>query len=138
MLVKGDKIKLVKQISDNFDRIGSEFEITNILEDGIITFKSYFGVGMMTSKEFEEHFEKVIEEPKREWSEWRSRFDKSGNIFDYKTNNKSVIVGHGRLQTKASCAPDDIFDLEKGIELCLARISLKMSQNKLNELLKKY
>jgi hypothetical protein len=60
MLVKGDKIRLVKSMGA-FTNVGEICEVHNVDEDGNITFK--FGGGMhkgyMSSDEFNKYFEKV-------------------------------------------------------------------------------
>jgi hypothetical protein len=58
MLVVGDKIRQTKEIC-GFNKVGCEFEIIRISEDGSITFNSSFGQGVMTMDEFNGHFEKI-------------------------------------------------------------------------------
>lgn len=42
MLIKGNKIKMIKAIGD-FNKVGDIFEVTNISNDGSITIKAPYG-----------------------------------------------------------------------------------------------
>lgn len=58
-MIKGDKIRLIKPMGV-FDNIGEICEVTDVSEDGIISFK--FGschLGCMSYNEFEKYFENV-------------------------------------------------------------------------------
>ena len=61
-MTKGDSIRLVKPIGV-FDNIGEICEVTDVSEDGVISFR--FGgshLGCMSYNEFEKYFELVEEE----------------------------------------------------------------------------
>ena len=61
-MTKGDLIRLVKPMGV-FDNIGEICEVTDVSEDGVISFR--FGgshLGCMSYNEFEKHFELVEEE----------------------------------------------------------------------------
>ena len=122
MLLKGDRIKLVKPIP-GLDRVGDVFEVLDILEGGTISFKSDYGAGVMSFSEFRKYFEKknILT-----WSPWESiRFDDDDTIYSYRTNNKRIELRLGDIKSSASCHENDEFDLSKGLSLCLARLLVK-------------
>lgn len=138
MITKNDKIKQVKEI-DGFNRIGEIFEVTNVSEDGIISFKCDFGYGVMSYNEFEKSFEKVEE---LIWGNWIKfdDYDESDYKYKYKTNNKVITMkcldsGYEDLMSKSTCSEGDIFDLNKGIKLCIAKIRVKQAERYLEKLL---
>lgn len=62
MIIKGNEIRLIKPMGV-FDNIGEVCEVTDVSEDGVISFK--FGgchLGCMSYNEFEKYFELVEEE----------------------------------------------------------------------------
>lgn len=62
MLIQGSKIKLIKPMGI-FDNIGEVCEVTDVSEDGVISFR--FGgshLGCMSYNEFEKYFELAEEE----------------------------------------------------------------------------
>lgn len=147
MIVKGDKIELVKEIRV-FKKIGTKFEVDRIDEDGNITFHFRScdseigrpGRATMTYKEFERYF-KIV--PERVWSEWVTTEVRYYNFLNqslcsvgarYRTNGKKVQVRPLReytpissLRGEAACAPSDTFDLKKGFCIAKARLVKKLS-----------
>lgn len=81
MITKGNKIRLIKPMGV-FDNIGEVCEVTDVSEDGVISFK--FGgchLGCMSYNEFEKYFELVEKEvPEKE----------SDEDADFKAENKEV------------------------------------------------
>lgn len=124
MLHKGDKIKLVKAIG-NFGLIGEEFDVTDVSEDGLISFNCEFGAGMMTFLEYRGYFE-LVEKKKMEWTEWKKYFTEDGAAVLCKTNRKVVKVKYNGIVTKATCCDSDTFDLETGIEIAFLRAKIKL------------
>lgn len=118
MLHSGDKIKLVKQIG-NFDHVGEVFDVTNVSEEGFISFKSYMGIGTMTFLEFAGYFEQVKDS---EWTDW-IRLEE--DVSAYKTDGKTVVVRYNGYIGKANCCETDTFDLDVGIEIALCRAKIK-------------
>ena len=141
MLVKGDKVKLVKSIG-LFNCIGTVFDVKHISDDGTILIEcevnGFAGRGIMSYDEYEKYFEKVKDNTKGKWSEWTEYKDTG---LKYKTNGKTVIVKDGwGYKASASCSPYDKFCLETGIDICRKRIMVKRYigfvkyyQNKLEE-----
>lgn len=138
MLIVGNKIKMIKAIG-GLDKVGDEFEVTNIAEDGAITIRSSYGVGVMNYKEFEEHFEIVKEVVWTKWSDMNylsDEFDGMGVI--YRTNNVDTVEVYGGsgLKTVAKLHPNDIFDFEKGLDIAMLRMKKLILDKKLKYLIK--
>ena len=69
MITKGNEIRLIKPMGV-FDNIGEVCEVTDVSEDGVISFK--FGgchLGCMSYNEFEKYFELVEKEASEEESD---------------------------------------------------------------------
>lgn len=148
MIVKGDKIELVKEIRV-FKKIGTKFEVDYVDKDGNITFHFRScdseigrpGRATMTYKEFERYF-KIV--PERVWSEWAPTevkyYNFSGQhlcaiLAQYRTNGKKVQVRLPKtyfppaksMRAEAACAPSDDFNLERGLCIAKARLVKKLS-----------
>lgn len=139
MLVVGDKIKQVKPIG-GFDKVGTVFNVVGI-ENGAISFKSDFGIGMMSWNEYNEHFEKVEQpytpESKHVWTDWEDPIEDDWiESYVFKTNNKKVIVRCDGIKAESTCHPNDTFDLKKGIAIALSRVHVKQAQKNLEQILK--
>ena len=122
MIKSGDKIVMTKALP-GFDKVGKKFELTAIDDDGTITFKSPFGIGIMTPKEYGEHFKLAPIE--YVWSQWSEDWDDRFGSFQYKTNNKKVKVKWGGEKGEATCHPSDVFSLLDGQYIALARCYMK-------------
>ena len=143
MLVVGDKIKQVSPIC-GFDKVGETFDVIGI-DDGAISFKADFGVGVMSWDEFKNHFEKYIEKERKKlpWTYWIAGKDDAHNLYLYKTNCNKVVVKEDGIKAESCCHPLDLFDLTVGLNIALARIAVKKAkinlykaENKLNDILK--
>lgn len=137
MLIVGNKIKMIKAIG-GLDKVGDEFEVTNISEEGTITIRSSYGIGVMNYKEFEEHFEIVKEVVWTQWSDigyLSNEFDNLGVI--HRTNNVDTVEVYGGLglETVAKLHPDDTFDFEKGLSIAMLRMKKLILDRKLKELI---
>lgn len=148
MLTKGNKIKMVKELP-GFNRVGDIFEVVNVNDDGSITIKSSYGVGIMSYKEFEEYF-KVVEELK--WVKLNDYIINPGKDLvnslcnlsigkigdmEIKTDNEEfVMLKFGDYVVEAKLHPDDEFDLIKGIKICLCRLNNLINKKILNSLIK--
>lgn len=150
MIVKGDKIELVKEIRV-FKKIGTKFEVDRIDEDGNITFNFCScdseigrpGRATMTYREFEKYFKIVPKRVQRVWSEWMLTnipyFGFVGQYLsrinvEYRTNGKKVQVRPlqeytliGSLRGEATCSPSDDFDVNKGLAIAKMRLAKKLS-----------
>lgn len=123
MLLKGDKIKQVKEIN-GFNKVGFEFEVTDI-DMGVISFASNFGKGVMSYDEFEKYFEKVVVETWSEWSDCYTDFQHrmKGKLIECKFNDG--------IHTFAKCLPEDEFNLNVGLEICIKKHQLKKLEKEL-------
>lgn len=122
MLIKGDKIKLIKSIG-SFDKIGDIFEITGVNELGTITISSNYGTGIMSYNEFEKYFEK-IEEESLVWSEWKRHIvdpNHEHRTFTYRTNGKAIELIEKGKKVRSVCLDEDVFNLDYGLDLCLKK-----------------
>lgn len=62
MIIKGNEIRLIKPMGV-FDNIGEVCEVTDVSEDGVISFKfGGYHLGCMSYNEFEKYFELVEKE----------------------------------------------------------------------------
>ena len=122
MLLKNDKIVLKKDFGGL--KKGTIFQVSEIFEDGTISFKNdSVGVGVVSFGEYEKMFEKCV---KREFTEWTS-----GRLgYGFRHNGKVVEVRLslpvGKPPTgRAVCHEDDEFDLDKGIKIAENRALIK-------------
>lgn len=136
MLIVGDKIKQTKTICGcNF--LDSEFTVISIDENNNIVFENFpIGRGYMTFDEFEKHFEKVI--VKTPWSGWIDHWDDNADIFSdsfyqFKTNEKKIILRKNGIKVKATCNKTDTFNLMTGLKLCILRWEIKNATNTLKQ-----
>lgn len=104
-----------------FDRlVGRSFEVIGA-ENGLITVSSSLGIGFMSEEEYKKYFVMV-----RKWTTWIHTVD----FYAYKTDNKKYVkVKMGKHRAKASCHPNDVFDLKTGIDICLSKIREKEANN---------
>ena len=122
MLLKNDKIVLKKDFGGL--KKGTIFQISEIFEDGTISFRNdSLGMGVMSFDECEKMFEKCV---KREFTEWTT--EKLG--YEFRHNGKVVEVRLslpvGKPPTgRAICHEDDEFDLDKGIKIAENRALIK-------------
>ncbi len=117
MLTSGDRIKMVNSINGLDCLVNKTFDVINV-ENGVISFKSSFGIGFMSEDEFKNNFVMV-----RNWTNWIHTV----KFYAYKTDNKKYVkVKKDGYCVRASCHPTDEFDLNVGIAVCLKRIKEKM------------
>ena len=150
-LTKGTKIQLTKPFMNGILRVDDIFEITNLDHNGIITFKAPFGNYVMSIDTFLKYF-KVYEEdekvkkPKREWNEWEYDwlyyFDLNGNErivpVKFRDNGKKVELCTNwkdttNIKTKASCSKYDEFNVDLGLDIADARMTIKLLQKELDD-----
>lgn len=136
MLIKGSKIKMINAIP-GFDRVGDTFEVQEI-DEFCIQIKSNYGIGVMSYKEFEQFFEIVVEEEKKEprkWSEWQKiHLLPLNKKAAYRHNGKAIEMICHNVKVKTSCHPEDEFNLDKGIEIATVRLKLKFAELELENL----
>jgi hypothetical protein len=110
---------MIKPIYD-YGYVGAIFEVTDVLHSGVISFvHNKLGTGLITLDEFDRYFIKT------KWTEWSSPLDDGYGKYQFKTNEKKIIVQRNGLRASASCNPIDKFNLVKGLQLSLARLRVK-------------
>lgn len=128
MLVKGDKIKQVKEIN-GFNKVGDEFLIKDI-DVGVITFESTYGRGVMSYDEFERYFEKVVEE---KWTDWTI----TNKGYKYRTKGMLTELEfyYDGIHTFAKCLECDkeSYSIDTAIEICKSKHEIILLQRKIKE-----
>jgi hypothetical protein len=120
MLTNGNEIKMVSSVGCFDCLVGCKFKVVNV-ENGVVSLRSGLGIGCMSEDEFKKHFVMV-----RKWTKWIHTV----NFYAYKTDNKKYVkVKKDGIKVKASCHPNDVFDLKTGIKICLEKIEEKMKLN---------
>lgn len=135
MLSNGDKLIVVKTVAP-FLKEGDVVEITNVADDGIISFAfgdNFMHMGVMNTAECEAHFEKVeekaeafsiTEEHIAEILE-NSEFEVS-TVFD-KCTVVSCRLPNGFVITESSaCVSPENYDAEYGADICFDKIAEKV------------
>lgn len=132
MLIKGDKIRLVKKIGRTSE-IGDMFDVVDITENGAITLKSNYGIGVMSYDEFEKYFEKVGEDSYlSNWSSWQE-IDFNNDTAHYMTNGEEIVFKYKNMKVKTSCLSTDTFDLEIGLNLCEKKMEVAIEKRKIKQ-----
>lgn len=137
MLTNGDKLIVTKTVAP-FLVEGDIVEVTNVTEDGVISFAFGDGMmhmGVMTTAECEAHFEKVVAEEEVEVpaiTEEYIREIMENCEFDVKTVfDKCTIVScrmpNGFVIVESSaCVNPENYNAELGEEICINKIAEKI------------
>lgn len=151
MITKGSKIELVKPMGV-LDNIGEVCEVTNVAEDGVISFK--FGgchLGCMSYSEYEKYF-KPYETKERKWTEWTKVVISYCDLFDVGRMRNAEVRNNGKttqirtkldpadktyIKAESNCSLTDKFDFLTGIELAKYRLKIKLLQIELDDFLNK-
>lgn len=158
MLMKGSKIKMVKQVPGFSLETGTVFTVDDIAEGMTIQFSCFMGAGIMSWDEFNRYFEEFHEKPREEWSDWKLIGElghitsniPSGDIAkSLECDSVAVWVRQkGRMirvrlmldpgsslvedcisvKATAKCSPYDKYDFRKGYYLALSRAMDKLSK----------
>ena len=141
MLSIGTKIRLVREIGKFPFRMGTIFTVEDFYKDDSIIIKNRLGIGIMTCDELEKYFEIAS---KSKWTDWIIKYKYSVTFsetnynkevdFKYRHNCKIVEIIKDGIKVRAYCHKDDEFDLEKGIEVALAKFEIKKEENKVKKL----
>ena len=132
MLVKGDKIKLVKPIG-MFTNVGEICDVVDVSEDGVISFK--FGgvhMGCMSYDEFDKYFIKY-EEP-RPITVTPERIEQVMNdskvtvqtLFDKCTVVACKLPSGFVIVEYSACVDPKNYNEKMGVEICMNRIKDKV------------
>lgn len=68
-----------------------------------------------------------------DWSEWK--WDEK-RCIEYRVKGDCIQARDGKIRVQAKCMPCDTFSLEKGLDICTARIDIKDAQDEIKK--KKY
>jgi len=134
-MMKGDKIKLKKGIG-TLRHIGAICEVTDVSEDGIISFryKNKYE-GYISEDVFMDYFTTF-----RKWTEWKN--GKNGNYliengepfsYQYRYNGKRIQIKHGAFKAESCCHKDDKFDLLVGLSIAMRRLIIKILTNQIEQ-----
>lgn len=134
MLNNGDKLIVTKTVAP-FLKEGDIVEVTNVTDDGIISFAfgdNMMHMGVMNTAECEAHFEKVVEEEAPTVTQEYIDEIIENSTFDVKTVfDKCTIVtcklpnGFVIVESSACVSPEN-YDEEIGMEICLKKIKDKV------------
>lgn len=125
MLVKGDKIKLIKPMGA-FTNVGEICEVTDVSEDGVISFR--FGkvhLGCMSADEFSNFFKKY--EPKSVSIERIEEVMNNSKVSVQTLFEKCTVVavklpcGHVIVES-SSCIDKENYNENMGVEICMNKI----------------
>lgn len=118
MIEIGDKLKQIKPYKGlNFKNI--ELEVVDI-QDNLIFVTNKYGTGVLSDDEIGVLFKKV-----KRWTPWIDMGD-----IKYKTDNeKYVKVRINTYISKASCHPNDTFNLKIGIGVAIHKIIEKIARD---------
>mgnify|MGYP000009615108 CR=1 FL=1 len=128
MITQGTILRAKKSMSGV--EVGDEFVVGHIDSNGIITACGNKGYGVMLPDEVGKLFEVVDHKPKpKPWTAWTWEHDEFSD-YCWKTNGKVVKVRlWNGVSGKASCCPDDEFDVHLGIDIAKRRAAWKFYQN---------
>lgn len=140
-ILRNNEVTLVKEFGD-LKKIGEIYEVANITDTKIIIRdrNSKMALAAVEIENFEKYFKK--EEEVNGWTDWVGMTDEMNNLAAYyRTNQKRVEVKtvDGEFKGKSSCNKTDVFSLEKGIKLAMARCHKKIveqEQTKVEQYLK--
>ena len=136
MLVKGEKIELIKSMGIGILNVGEICEVVDVSEDGVVSFK--FGkngmhLGCMSANEFEKYFKKY-EEPKPVPTVTPERIEEIMNhskltvttMFDKCTVVTCKLPNGFVIVESSACVSPENYDEKIGVEICINRIKDKV------------
>ena len=137
MLANGDKLVVTKKVAP-FLNEGDVVEVTNVTDDGVITFAfgdGFMHMGVMNTAECESHFEKIVEEEITEvpaiTEEYIAEIMENSEFETYTVFDKCTIVScrlpNGFVITESSaCVSTENYDEDLGAEICFDKIADKI------------
>ena len=136
MLNNGDKLIVTKAVAP-FLNEGDIVEVTNVSEDGIISFAfgdNFMHMGVMNNAECDAHFEKVVEakeEAPTITQEYINEIMENSEFEVHTVFGKCTIVscrlpnGFVIVESSACVSPDN-YNEEVGTEICIGKIEDKI------------
>lgn len=137
MLINGDKLVVKNRVAGFLDE-GDIVKVVDVKDNGIISFafgEAFEHMGLMSTDEYEKHFEKIEVEEKQEAPKIsKERIDRilDESDFDIKTIfDKCTVVTcrlpNGFVITESSaCVSPENYDEEMGFEICFSKIEDKL------------
>lgn len=136
MLNNGDKLIVTKAVAP-FLNEGDIVEVTNVSEDGIISFAfgdKFMHMGVMNNAECEAHFEKVVETVEEAPAITQEYIDEimENSEFEVHTVFGKCTVVSCRLPNgfviveSSACVSPDNYDEKVGTEICIGKIEDKI------------
>ena len=136
MLTNGDKLIVVKKVAP-FLNEGDVVEVTNVTEDGIISFafgEGFMHMGVMNAAECESHFKKVEKDAAVAPSiteEYIAEIMENSEFEIHTVFDKCTIVScrlpNGFVITESSaCVSPENYDEDTGAEICFDKIASKI------------
>lgn len=137
MLTNGDKLVVTKKVA-SFLNEGDIVEVTNVTDDGIISFafgEGLMHMGVMNMAECEAHFEKVVEKTKAEvhtiTEEYIAEIMENSEFETHTAFDKCTIVScrlpNGFVITESSsCVNPEDYDSDLAEEICFNKIADKI------------
>lgn len=134
-ILRNDEVTLIKEF-ENLKKIGETYEVANITDTKIVIRdrNSKVALAAVEIENFEKYFKKDNEV--NGWTDWIGITDEMNNLAAYyRTNQKRVEVKtvDGKFKGKSSCNKTDMFSLEKGIKLAMARCHKKIAEQEQSE-----
>ena len=137
MLTNGDKLIVINKVAP-FLNEGDVVEVTNVTDDGIISFAfgdGFVHMGVMNTAECEAHFEKIEEKEKTTapaiTEEYIEEIMENSDFEVFTAFNKCTIVScmlpNGFVITESSaCVSPENYDEELGANICFDKIADKV------------
>ena len=137
MLTNGDKLIVTKTVTP-FLKEGDVVEVTNVTDDGIISFAfgdGHIHMGVMNMTEFESHFEKVEEKAEEEipviTEEYIADIMENSEFEIHTVFDKCTVVScrlpNGFVITESSsCVRPEDYNVDTGTEICFNKIADKI------------
>lgn len=129
----GQELKCIKEIPGVTGAKGismdSKFIIGEVF-DNCVHIKTLFGIGVFSRDELEVYFEDAKTTPvviKKQYAD--SVFGDEVTLYVNK-DKRTVVAKLGYILTKAKCLEEDVFDEKIGIGIALAKLNLKLLENK--------
>ena len=132
-VLKFDRVILVKEMNDNFKKVGEVFEIANVFDDSFLLrdAKSKLALGVVSFEDFERCFIPV--ENFKEWTSWTPMvgYDGQSDAY-YRTNGKKTQVKFltNKVRGESCRNKDDEFNLYVGINIAYLRCMNKALEKK--------
>lgn len=138
MVSNGDKLVVIKKVASFLNK-GDVVEVTNVTDDGIISFAFGDGLmhmGVMNSAECENHFEKVEEKNEKNeiaeiTEEYIAEIMENSEFETHTVFGKCTIVScrlpNGFVITESSaCVNPENYDAELAEDICFDKIAEKI------------